>query len=382
MKPFRRALRHGVAVAALAAALGGCSLPRPGPNAGEIVSASKRAGGDLNVVLVDGRVAALSRESLDLGFSQAFLNSPELRSDTINPGDRLSITVWENVDNGLLVGRGQKVAVLNDIQVDERGNMFMPYAGVIAAGGKSPEQLRQLITDALGIQTPDPQVEVRVMPGEGAAVNLIGGVGGQGVYPITASTGTLAAMLARAGGVKVDPEVAIVAVRRGGRTGRIYLQDLYDNPSLDIALRADDTIIVEEDRRAFTALGATGTQARVPFPRGDINVVEALAEVGGLNGNVSDPTGIFIFRREPERIAQRVTGDPTIGSGEPFAYVIDLTSPGGMFIAKDFQIRDDDTIYITEAPFVAWSRVLEATSSTLNFASSAARTAEILSRTN
>ena len=61
---------------------------------------------------------------------------------------------------------------------------------------------------------------------------------------------------------------------------------------------------------------------------------------------------------------------------EPFAYVIDLTNPGGIFIAKEFQIRDDDTIYITEAPFVAWTRVLEATSQTLNFAVALSRLAD------
>ncbi|MEO1313002.1 MAG: polysaccharide export protein, partial [Pseudomonadota bacterium] len=63
--------------------------------------------------------------------------------------------------------------------------------------------------------------------------------------------------------------------------------------------------------------------------------------------------------------------------GEPFAYVINLTQPQGFFVAKDFQIRDEDTIYITEAPFVAWTRILEATSSTLNFATTLTRAVEV-----
>ena len=62
-----------------------------------------------------------------------------------------------------------------------------------------------------------------------------------------------------------------------------------------------------------------------------------------------------------------------MGEGEPFAYVIDLTRPSGIFVAKEFQVRDDDTIYITEAPFVAWAKILEATSSSLNFATTLTR---------
>ena len=238
-------------------------------------------------------------------------------TDVINAGDKLSVTVWENVDNGLLVGTGQKVALLDEIQVDQKGNIFMPYAGTIRASGRTPDELRQVITRSLGSQTPDPQVEIRRAQGDGASVSLIGGVAAQGVYPILPSTATLAPMLAAAGGATVDPETAIVTVRRRGHSGQVYLQELYDNPRNDVALRAGDTIIVEEDRRAFTALGATGAQARVPFPRADINVVEALAEVGGLNGNVSDPTGIFVFRRESAEAANRVTGRKDMMNGEP-----------------------------------------------------------------
>ena len=371
-------VRPRIAFVVVAMALGACALPRPGPNVDEIVAGSKAEGGDLNIVMVTQAIAQRAYTRHELGFSQGFTGMPRKITDLINPGDKLSVTVWENVDNGLLVGTGQKVALLEEIQVDQTGNIFMPYAGTIRASGRTPDELRQVITRALGSQTPDPQVEVRRAPGDGASVSLIGGVASQGVYAIAPSTSTLAPMLAAAGGATVDPETAIVTVRRRGSSGQIYLQDLYDNPRMDIALRAGDTIIVEEDRRSFTALGATGAQARVPFPRADINVIEALAEVGGLNGTVSDPTGIFVFRRETSQVANRVTGRHNLTEGEPFAYVIDLTRPSGIFVAKEFQVRDDDTIYITEAPFVAWAKILEATSSTLNFATTIVRTADAL----
>ena len=78
---------------------------------------------------------------------------------------------------------------------------------------------------------------------------MTGGVGAQGVYPIEAPTRKLTGMLARAGGIAIRPEVAQVRVTRGRETAKIWLKDLYENPRLDIALRAGDLIVVEEDRR-------------------------------------------------------------------------------------------------------------------------------------
>jgi polysaccharide export outer membrane protein len=41
-------------------------------------------------------------------------------------------------------------------------------------------------------------------------------------------------------------------------------------------------------------------------------------------------------------------------------YVLDLTQPNGMFMARDFVIRDGDTLYVTEAPFTQWNKTISA----------------------
>ena len=43
-----------------------------------------------------------------------------------------------------------------------------------------------------------------------------------------------------------------------------------------------------------------------------------------------------------------------------FVYVLDLTQPTGMFEARDFLVRDGDTVYVTEAPYVQWTKTLSA----------------------
>jgi polysaccharide export outer membrane protein len=172
-------------------------------------------------------------------------------------------------------------------------------------------------------------------------------------------------MLARAGGISVTPEIAQVTVVRGAHSGTIWFQDLYDTPRADIALRGGDRILVEEDTRSFTALGATGTQTLVPFESQTISAIEAIATVGGLDATTADPTGVFVFRNEPESIARALTGIPDLTGSQRVVYVLDLTRPDGVFFARDFAIRDEDTVYVTEAPFVQFDRLISALTGTL-----------------
>ena len=356
---------NALTLAILVAALGSCGLPRSGPNKREIYAGSVLKKGDAFVVEVNPRVSQITAVSPSFGFNSAFENAGLAGSDTISPGDTLALTVFENVKEDPLLGNtGQRVTPLSEMQVDGQGYIFVPYAGKIRAAGQTPDGLRQAITRKLDPQTPDPQVTVQRLAGEGSSVSLAGSINAPGVYPMELPTRTLAAMLSKAGGISVDPAIALVRVTRDGHTGKVWLQDLYDNPSLDIALRSGDQIVVERDTRAFTALGATGQQNRVQFETKALSALEAIATVGGLATNTADPTGVFVLRNEPAEIANAVLGRNDLVGDQRMAYVLDLTQPTGMFEARDFLIRDGDTVYVTEAPYVQWQKSLSAITGT------------------
>lgn len=350
-------------VVAMVAACG--TLPRSGPNKREIYAGSVERAGDAFVVEVNDRVTRATAVQPALGFTAAFRNAGLLGSDTIRPGDTLGLTIWENVDDGLLAGKTGNQTMLEEVQVDGAGFIFVPYAGRIRAAGNTPEALRRVITGRLDKQTPDPQVEVRRLAGNGATVSLTGSVGSQGVYPIERPTRTLSTMISHAGGITIPPEIAQITVIRGDERSKIWFQDLFENPDFDIALRNGDRILVEEDSRAFTALGATGAQARVTFTSRTLSAVEALAQVGGLVTSTADPTGVFVLRNEPPEIANQVLGNAGLIGAQRMIYVLDLTRPNGMFRARDFAVRDGDTVYVTEAPFTQWSKVISALTGTL-----------------
>ena len=356
---------NALTLAILVVALGSCGLPRSGPNKREIYAGSVLKKGDAFVVEVNPRVSQITAVSPSFGFNSAFENAGLAGSDTISPGDTLALTVFENVKEDPLLGNtGQRVTPLSEMTVDGQGYIFVPYAGKIRAAGQTPDGLRQAITRKLDPQTPDPQVTVQRLAGEGSSVSLAGSINAPGVYPMELPTRTLAAMLSKAGGISIDPAIALVRVTRDGHTGKVWLQDLYDNPSLDIALRSGDQIVVERDTRAFTALGATGQQNRVQFETKALSALEAIATVGGLATNTADPTGVFVLRNEPAEIANAVLGRNDLVGDQRMAYVLDLTQPTGMFEARDFLIRDGDTVYVTEAPYVQWQKSLSAITGT------------------
>lgn len=356
---------RSIGFVAITAVVASCGLPQVGPSKSQIYAGSVQKSGDAYIVSVSDHVTRATSVQPALGFSNSFRSASQLGSDTIRPGDTLGLTIWENVDDGLLAAQTSNQTMLEEVQVDGNGFIFVPYAGRIQAAGNTPEAIRRIITSKLDEQTPDPQVQVRRLAGNGATVSLVGAIGAQGVYPIERPTRTLSAMLSAAGGIVIPPEVAQITVLRGHERSKVWFQDLYQIPEFDIALRGGDRILVEQDTRAFTALGATGSQSRVTFETQTLSAIEALATVGGLRATSADPTGVFIMRNEPAEIANQVLGRSDLIGDQRMVYVLDLTRPNGMFKARDFSVRDQDTLYVTEAPFAQWSKVISALTGSL-----------------
>ena len=358
------------ALGSVVLAVAGCDLatqvlPGAGPTRNQLFAGSVQREGDAFVVEVNQRVTTATALVPALGFPSSLLNASGSNTEIIQAGDLLTLTVYENVTDGLLAGEGANAAQLTTLQVDGSGFIFIPYAGRIRAAGNTTEQLRQVITRNLDEQTPDPQVIVTREAGDGATVVVSGDVTTTGVFPIERPTNSLAGMLAAAGGATTEEAITRVTVIRGHHQGTVWYQDVFREPHVDIALRAGDRVVVEEDNRRFTALGATGAQTIVPFDTQVISAIDAIASVGGLNPNLANPTGVFILRNEPEEIAELVLGRNDLTGDQRMIYVLDLTAPTGMFEARDFAVRDGDTLYVTSAPVTQFNNAVSALTGTL-----------------
>ena len=354
-----------VALLALVTALASCAVSRDGPTMAEIFEGSVMRSGEAHIIAVNRAVAQVANRPVTLGFSHNLQAGAILNTDTIRPGDIVSVNVFENVPEALLSPETSRNTVITDLQVDSQGNIFVPYAGTVRAAGKSPAALQAELTAALDQQTPEPQVIVIREQGDASQVSVTGGVNAQGVYPIDRGTQRLSGMIAAAGGISIPLETAQVLVTRGNRQDIAWLQDIYSHPQLDIALRAGDRILVKQDQRAFSVLGATGTRSRMTFDTQTISAIDALAMAGGLDPLRADPKGVFIFRDELPEVASAILGGTPVVGDQRFVYVLDLTRPMGMFEARDFKIRDGDTIFVTEASSVLWARQIAALTGSL-----------------
>ena len=90
------------------------------------------------------------------------------------------------------------------------------------------------------------------------------------------------------------------------------------------------------------------------------------------------PKGVFVFRNEAADIANQVMGRTDLEGAQRMVYVLDLTRPNGVFTARDFVIRDQDTVYVTEAPFTQWNKTIGAITGTLGSAQGLANSTQAL----
>ena len=339
------------------AVLMGCTLPSSGPTKGQLLLSSREKQGDAVVVPVNAEVVRRTNYRQTRSFPASFYGAPSINTDVIRPGDELVLTVYENVETGVL-GPAGAPSTITPIQVDNTGHIFIPYAGRIKAGGNTIESARQSITDALAQQTPDPQVLLTRSQGLGSAVTIVGSGVQNGVYPIGVPTTHLTGMLAQAGGsVNANPEATLVSVTRGSQKGSIWLSDVLDNRRNDIHLRPGDVVRVDEDLRTYTIAGQIKNSVQ-KFPKPEISLFEAISAAGGISNSTGDATGVFVLRAERGEIANlyHTFNDATVQ--RDVMYVFNLKAANGLFHARDFLLRDGDIIYVTEAPYSQYAKII------------------------
>mgnify|MGYP000082494787 CR=1 FL=1 len=285
----------------------------------------------------------------------------------IAAGDVLNVTIWDAEENSLLTNAGQRVAQLQEIQVNSDGRIFIPFVGNLRVSGMSPQTARARIESQLTQTIPSAQVQISVAPGRANTANLVGGVNAPGVYPLPDRNYTLLSLLSQGAGVSGSLENPQVRLMRGSKIYGIPLARIYDDPDLDTTLVGGDRIIIEDDDRYFLSLGATGSEAIHKFPKEQVSALDALSIVGGVSDSRADPQGILILR---EYSASAVRAD--ISAGPPqtrIVFSIDLTRADGLFSAAKFNVQPGDLVYATESPVNAAQTIFSIFGSVLGITS-------------
>jgi len=269
------------------------------------------------------------------------------RTQIIQPGDKLTLRIWDSSENSLLTSIEQKLVQLQDVTVASNGTIFMPYIGKVSVIGLTPDLAREELQDALEAIIPSAQLQLDMTEGRNNSVDLVSGVAQPGIYPMPDRNFTVLGLISAGGGISAtlnNPQIRLV------RSGAIYgtsVDRLLNNPGLDTLLRGGDRVFVEEDERYFLSFGATGQEALHTFPKDQVSAMDAVSIMGGLQDNKADPKGLLILREYP---AGAVRGDGQGPEQARVVFSVDLTSADGLFSARQFAVNPDDLLIATESP--------------------------------
>ena len=332
--------------------LSGCAIPRAGPSESIINQENADLAG-FSLIEMSAPVVANYRVR-DIGDGAGTAAVPAVPAITLSSGDVLRVKIAESKEGGLfapLIGGGTP---FENVRVDYKGTISLPYVGRIKVAGLEPQQVQDRIRARLAGVTFEPQVYVEIISDRGSSVLISGEVKAAGRFSLLDGPLTLIDAISKAGGPTKAPHLIDVVIRHGKTVKRIPLATIMSGANQQI--RAGDEISLVSASKVFNALGATKTTGRFEFLTPNPTLLDALSQTGGLDNNSSSTTGVFVFRlREPKAW---LDADNRWQEG-PVIFKFNMSKPEMMFIAQAFGMRNDDTVYVTVAPAVEWQKQLQ-----------------------
>ncbi|PRZ44692.1 polysaccharide biosynthesis/export family protein [Tritonibacter scottomollicae] len=269
------------------------------------------------------------------------------KTQIIQPGDQLTLRIWDSNESSLLSSVGQKMVQLQDVRVSANGNVFLPYVGEKNVNGMTPELAREELQAALEGIVPSAQLQLDMKEGRNNSVDLVSGVARPGTYPMPDRNYSVMGLIAAGGGISSSLNNPQIRLMRGGRLFGTSVDSLLNHPQKDTLLRGGDRVFVEEDERYFLSFGATGTEDLHTFTKDDVSAMDALSISGGFQDSKADPKGLLILREYPaSAVAPGVRGPRQTR----VVFTLDLTTADGLFSARNFQINPGDLVMATESP--------------------------------
>ncbi|WP_157961581.1 polysaccharide biosynthesis/export family protein [Acuticoccus kandeliae] len=285
-------------------------------------------------------------------FSSFFKVSDVKPQILLEVGDKITINIFEAGGDGLFSTTDAKATSI-DAVIDASGRVFVPYVGAVQASNRSVDSVRESIEVALEDKAIQPQVQVLVAQSLANSVTVLGDVNSPGIVPVAVAGLRILDLIASAGGATGSTYQTRVILRRGHTVATADLEDLFDNPKENVSILPGDTILVSNEPRTFTVLGATSQRSEYKFESRRVTLAEALGRAGGLSDTLADAKGVFLFRFEPDSIARQISERAdTVPSGAmvPVIYRLDFADPKSLFLSQLFELRNEDMLYVATHP--------------------------------
>lgn len=362
-------------VTALALLSAGCSIvPATGPQGADVLNQSE-GGAPVSVPYALVKVTpeviqVLGRYAPRL--STAFADTSPPKAFRFGIGDVVSVTIFEAAAGGLFTSdnglrAGNFVTVPNQA-VDENGKISVPYAGQLRARGRTPAEIQADIVNALKSRALEPQVIVSLAQQNTSLISVLGDVRTAGRFPASASGERILDAIARAGGPANQGYDVWVTLERKGHRASVPFGALLYEPANNIYVLPNDVIYLFNQPQTFVSIGAVGSvsgatvggQGLYKFDAWRLSLAEAVGRQGGLNDSLAEPSWVFLYRGETRDVAARLGVDCSRFTGPiiPIIYNINLRDPSSYFLAQNFEMRNKDVVYTSNAASVETTKFL------------------------
>jgi polysaccharide biosynthesis/export protein len=358
-----------VSGAILSAGCGTLLLPSAGPNAAAVKSEATWDGPPYGLIRLTPGVIKILDEFGPLTLSAAFGDRrppPEIK---FGIGDVVSVTIFEAAAGGLFIPAEASVrpgnfVTLPNQPIDTKGFISVPYAGLIPTAGKTPSQVDTEIVNRIKDRAIDPQAVVALVTQNTSLISVVGEVNTAfttvGRVPAQPAGEHLLDVIARAGGIKDQGQDVWVVLERHGHRAAVPFGAMIYEPGNNIWAWPGDTIYVYMEPQTFLAFGASGQQGQFKFSAGTtasawrMTLAEAVAAAGGLLDIQADPGSVFLYRREPRQLAEKLGVDCSKMDGPtvPIVYSVSFADPSGYFLATKLQMHNKDVLFAANAQAV------------------------------
>jgi polysaccharide export outer membrane protein len=328
--------------AAVTLALGGCaSTPRTNP---EVVAQ-----------LFDDGSVPIERQ---LGLTVETVDAPlkaEAEPYRIGVNDRIHVSVVGHVELSGAGAQGEGQLVGYRVQGD--GKVYPPMLDGVAAAGRTVPELRTALIEEYARYIKEPKLSVDLLGYESQKFYVLGKVRTPGAFPVNGSV-TLLDGVAGAGGILDDGDIEGAYVIRRGQLLPVSLGDilLRGETARNVRMVDGDLVYVPDktDWKVYV-LGEVRQPGTVPMGGRGLNLIEALAYVGGVDPVHADQRKVRIFRgswQHPQAF--------TLSTEDAYRY------------GPSIHLRPGDRIIVAPRPLATYSRVLNLATPFLQTASTAA----------
>src|SRR4030088_1121298 len=267
-------LRSSILAIVVAALLPACSLlPGTGPTSDAVhgnATAGVRSTAPLPYALVDisaDTIGFLSQPNL-ITFKGQFPDKRPKPTQVVGVGDVLNISIFEAAPGGLFtpgLSAGARPGNFVDLPaqaVDQKGSIYVPYAGEIPAAARTIPEIQQAVVARLRNRAIEPQVVISLNQQHSSVVSVLGDVNTPGVLALNSVGERLLALIARAGGPKFEAIESYVTLQRDGKRVKVLLSRVVHDPRENIFIRPNDVLFPTREAPSFTALGAINQHSR------------------------------------------------------------------------------------------------------------------------